>query len=271
MALGKTARFYRKNRESYLKKLAQANTHPVWGEQKKKRKDKKVDSARKRRKKNHERKNNGQAPLPKTVHYDHKTNSFISEEENTGQAEASRLKGSKRAARKKKREMKKQSRRAGKSIKRILSVFILSLLVVSCSPEWHVMKAYKKGFRFAPDTVNVQIHDTVTLDGKDSIIIREFAIPCPAPEVPKTRWRVRFDNKRFKDSLKYYDRQHKRETNAYRDSLKQARKMNKQDNITERVVVRQENKGSLWWLWLAIGAAIMLVIRYLYNRFKGML
>ena len=90
MGLGKTARFYRDNPASYKKKLAQANTHPVWGEQTKKRKDKRVDSARKIR----EAKRNGQNIKGK--HYDHKGDKFISAKKNMGQAEASRLKGSKR-------------------------------------------------------------------------------------------------------------------------------------------------------------------------------
>jgi len=96
MALGKTARFYRNNPESYRKKLAKANSHPVWGEQTSRRKENRVESARERRKKNKERKKQGKAPLPKTVHYDHKTNSFKSERANTGQSEKSRKKGSKR-------------------------------------------------------------------------------------------------------------------------------------------------------------------------------
>lgn len=90
MGLGKTALFYRSNPSSYRKKLAKANKHPVWGEQTAKRKKKK-DEARKKRA---EAKKNGKDIKGK--HYDHLTDSWMSEKENTGQAEKSRLKGSKR-------------------------------------------------------------------------------------------------------------------------------------------------------------------------------
>jgi hypothetical protein len=101
--LGKTARFYRKNRASYLKKLAKANSHPEWGEQTAKRKKKRVESARERRRAEKNGRN------IKGKHYDHKTKSFKSEKENTGQAEKSRVRGSKR-----------NKRNFGKSIKKIL-------------------------------------------------------------------------------------------------------------------------------------------------------
>ena len=96
MALSKTARFYRDNPESYKKKLAKANSHPVWGEQTAERKKKRVESARERRKENRKRKRQGKAPLPKTVHYDHKEGKFKNGKDNMAQAEASRKKNSKR-------------------------------------------------------------------------------------------------------------------------------------------------------------------------------
>lgn len=90
MALGKTARFYRNNPESYKKKLAKANSHPVWGEQTAKRKKKRIESARERRKAKRDGKNiNGK-------HYDHRTNSFKSQYDNTSAPEKSRKRGSKR-------------------------------------------------------------------------------------------------------------------------------------------------------------------------------
>lgn len=103
MALGKTARFYRDNPESYKKKLAKANSHPVWGEQTAKRKKKRVESARARRKAKREGKNiNGKD-------YDHKQGKFISSKANRGQSESSRKKGSKR-----------NKRTFGKSLKKAL-------------------------------------------------------------------------------------------------------------------------------------------------------
>jgi hypothetical protein len=104
MGLGKTALFYRKNRKSYLKKLAKANKHPVWGEQTAKRKEKKKKDreAHKRAKKNGKNTNG--------LHWDNKTCSWMSPSKNTGQREASRKVGSKR-----------NKSNWGKSIKQLVS------------------------------------------------------------------------------------------------------------------------------------------------------
>jgi hypothetical protein len=96
MALGRTARFYRKNRASYLKKLAKANSHPVWGEQTKERKDARVKDARMRRKEARRRKKNGQPKLKKDEHYDRSTGKFVPAKENLSRKEKSRKKNSKR-------------------------------------------------------------------------------------------------------------------------------------------------------------------------------
>ena len=90
MALGKTALFYRRNPESYKKKLDKANSHPVWGEQTARRKKKRVESARARRKAKRDGRNiDGKD-------YDHKQGRFISSKSNRGQSESSRVVGSKR-------------------------------------------------------------------------------------------------------------------------------------------------------------------------------
>jgi hypothetical protein len=104
MGLGKTALFYRKNRKSYLKKLARANTHPVWGEQTEKRKEKRrIDKKANRKAKRDGKNTNGK-------HWDIKTGTWMSEKANTGQKEKSRVKGSKR-----------NKNNWGKSIKQLLS------------------------------------------------------------------------------------------------------------------------------------------------------
>lgn len=107
--LGKTASFYRDNPASYRKKLAKANTHPVWGEQTAKRKKKRSESAKKRTEENNRRKKSGRTLLSSKEHYDHKGDNFKSEKANTGQSEKSRVKGSRR-----------NKRNFGKSIRNII-------------------------------------------------------------------------------------------------------------------------------------------------------
>lgn len=121
MALGKTAQFYHDNPESYDKKKKQAMTNPVWGEQTLKRKKKRGESNRIRRKENKKRKKQGLPPLPKTIHYDHKTKKFITEKKNTGQAEKSRKVGSPRAPRggKLKRQSRRLSRKMARNFRKI--------------------------------------------------------------------------------------------------------------------------------------------------------
>lgn len=115
MKLGKTARFYRKNRTSYLKKLAKANSHPVWGEQTAKRVGKRVESNRERRKAKREGRD------ITNEDWDHKTGKFMDSSKNRGQKEKSRMVGSeRRKQRKKNREAKRYSRKIGKSLKKVM-------------------------------------------------------------------------------------------------------------------------------------------------------
>lgn len=107
MALGKTALFYRKNRKSYMKKLAKANKHPVWGEQTKKRRKKRRENAKARR----EAKKNGKDIAGK--HHQHKSkgkNTFVDAYDNLSCSEGPRKVGSKR-----------NKNNFGKSIKQLLS------------------------------------------------------------------------------------------------------------------------------------------------------
>jgi hypothetical protein len=85
-SLGRTARFYRRNRKSYKKKLKKDKEINARPEQIKKR----AELKRIRRK----AKKNGNDLTGKD--YDHKTKRFIPLKKNRGAAEASRVKGSKR-------------------------------------------------------------------------------------------------------------------------------------------------------------------------------
>lgn len=167
-------------------------------------------------------------------------------------------------------------------MKKLIIVSLLLGLFACKTAEEHLQKFHEKGGTIEPTIVTV--HDTIPgKDGKDSIVVRLVEIPCPPPIPPKTRWEVRFDNKRFKDSLKHVRKTYsdsldyqvkvlKLEKSALEDSLDAAVKMNKQNQRTERTVTRQENKkGGLFWVGFIIGSLIMLVIFYLYRRFKKVL
>tara|TARA_R110001592_G_scaffold298074_1_gene568642 strand:- start:11689 stop:12156 length:468 start_codon:yes stop_codon:yes gene_type:complete len=145
----------------------------------------------------------------------------------------------------------------------------------------HLEKFYDKGGKLEPTEVEVVVNDTIPgADGKDSIIERLIEVPCPEPIAPKTKWEVRFDNKRFKDSLKYIRKVYNdsldhelkalRSSNAFlSDSLTEARKVSRYKNKTDRTTVRKENKSSwLFWLGLVVGIIITLALVCVVMRFK---
>jgi len=142
-------------------------------------------------------------------------------------------------------------------------------MLSSCSMNHHLTKAVKKGYKVETVTKEVRLTDTLIINGKDSIIERLVKVDCPEPVI-ETKWRVRFDLKRFNDSLKHYRQ-------LYSDSLKTSvrtakieRSINKQDEKTNRTVSRQENKRSLWWLWLLIGFALNFILKFIL-RFYGII
>jgi hypothetical protein len=134
--------------------------------------------------------------------------------------------------------------------------------------EKHLQKFYEKGGKLEPVERVVTIHDTIPgVDGKDSIVERLIEVPCPEPEPPKTRWMVRFDNKRFKDSLKHVRKMYGDSTDfildsmnlqnkRLEDSLKRMKPIIKSDNRTERALSRHENFGFwdyFFWVIFFVG------------------
>jgi late competence protein required for DNA uptake (superfamily II DNA/RNA helicase) len=132
-------------------------------------------------------------------------------------------------------------------------------MVSSChDAKFHLDKFYKKGGVITCDTIYVKKTDTLTIkgvDGKDSLIYITTTVPCNCPKATvKTRWSVRFDNKRFKDSLKII-------SGMYSDSLDAVIKNNKIDSKVEKVISKQENKKQPWWItFLSVMGAIFIII-----------
>jgi hypothetical protein len=144
----------------------------------------------------------------------------------------------------------------------------MSVFMSGCSPQFHLEKFYNKGGEIEQVEKTVTIHDTIKgKDGKDSIIYRTVNIDCPEPII-ETRWKVRFDNRRFKDSLNSVRTQYKDSLKyalrTYKNELKtEVKTVIKSNDKTKRTVTRQENKRSWWlfWLGLAVGVIIMLLIK----------
>ena len=140
----------------------------------------------------------------------------------------------------------------------LISIVMLYMLSGCHDAKYHLDKFYTKGGVITCDTIYVPKIDTIHtkgVDGKDSLIYVVKNIPCNCPKATvETRWMTRFDNRRFKDSLKIVSR-------MYSDSLKAVVKNNKIDSKVEKVISKQENKQLPWWItFLSVMGVIFIII-----------
>jgi hypothetical protein len=132
-------------------------------------------------------------------------------------------------------------------------LFIL-LLLTSCSVNYHLNKAIKKGYRC--DTIS----DTIRVTKVDSFLIvkhdttywvkvvtsKDTIIYYKTSYYPKTRYETRFEYKRFNDSLRTIRL-------MYKDSLQSALKTAKNDLKRERVVQRNKPVRQLKTIFVILG------------------
>ena len=144
-------------------------------------------------------------------------------------------------------------------------VLIMMALLMSChDAKYHLDKFYKKGGVITCDTIYVSKIDTLVVkgkDGKDSLIYITTQVPCNCPQATvETRWKTRFDNKRFADSMKYMAR-------MYEDSLKAATKQNKQNNKAETKQIKYKERTGFPW-WMLFLSLILLITFFIIKQFK---
>lgn len=147
-------------------------------------------------------------------------------------------------------------------MKRFALILIIAHLVIGCSATRLHDKAIQKGYvhTIDIDTIKVPYLVVKNIKGEDSLIYRDSIVPKIVTEyVPK--WRVRFDNKRFKDSLASVRA-------MYQDSLRNALKTQKVEAKKETKKTRHENKkgANLFLLGLVTGVILTLIIRYAANQ-----
>jgi hypothetical protein len=139
--------------------------------------------------------------------------------------------------------------------------FLICLLILtSCSVNYHLNKAIKKGYRC--DTIS----DTIRITKVDSFLVwkhdttywvkvvssKDTIIYYKTSYYPKTRYEMRFDYKRFNDSLHSIRL-------MYKDSLRNALKTAKNDVKRERVVQRKSPLNQIK-NYLLISLFILLII-----------
>lgn len=154
-------------------------------------------------------------------------------------------------------------------MKKLALIIILLHLLLSCGAERLHQKAVNKGYVhiIECDTIKVPYLVVKNIKGKDSLIYRDSIVPKLVTQyVPK--WKVRFDNKRFSDSLKriqqMYEDSLKARIKMHDDSLNAAVKINKQDN---KVVIKTRKKSpNLFLLGFITGIFSVIIIRYAINQ-----
>ena len=145
----------------------------------------------------------------------------------------------------------------------IFGIVILSL--ASCrTAQWHLDKAIDKGAIIEPKIRYEKVveHDTIIneITGETIIVERVDSIPYEVQSI-KYIPLSRQERLKFRDSLKWANKNMNVLADMYRDSLKNARRINKQENKTERTQSRQENKRSNWYVWFILGAIFMTILR----------
>ena len=146
-----------------------------------------------------------------------------------------------------------------------ISIITLITILVSChDAKYHLDKFYSKGGKITCDTIYISKIDTLVVkgkDGKDSLVYITTQVPCNCPQATvETRWKTRFDNKRFADSMKYMAR-------MYDDSLKAATKQNKQNNKAETKQIKYKERAGFPW-WMLFLSLILLITFFIIKQFK---
>lgn len=107
------------------------------------------------------------------------------------------------------------------------STYILIFLLLSCSANYHLRKAIKKGYRCEEvgDTITISTIDSIPYAVRDSIywekiiVQKDTIIRQMRSFVPKTRYQTRIEYKLKRDTIRlvrkqvvYQDRKEKRES-----------------------------------------------------------
>lgn len=152
----------------------------------------------------------------------------------------------------------------------ILFVMFFAWILYGCSAEYHMKKAVDKGFvlNVKIDTLKIPYFVTLKIKGKDTTLIQykdSLIYQTKTEYVPK--WRYRFDNKRFADSLAHIRAMY---ADSLRNALKsqkvEARKDNKTKKQTRKVIQSKNKNGfadAMKWVALSIlgiGFIILLFI-----------
>jgi len=144
---------------------------------------------------------------------------------------------------------------------------VILLLLTSCSVQNLITRAERKGYRCdtITDTIRVVKVDSFLVIKHDTtywekiITTKDTIIRYQTSYYPKTRYEIRYDYKRFNDSLKVIRL-------MYKDSLRNALKTAKNDLKRERVI--QRNKPLRQFKQIFVIAGFLLTLIFLFILFR---
>ena len=125
----------------------------------------------------------------------------------------------------------------------ILAVMLLAVMA-SCSSAYHLRKFYDKGGKIQDKKTEITIHDTLRINGKDSIIEKTIQVDCPTPTPPKTRQEIRYAYKTLHDTL---------ELIRYKTKVEYKERIRTLKNDVKTNPIRQIKSFIIWSVLLIIG------------------
>jgi hypothetical protein len=143
----------------------------------------------------------------------------------------------------------------------------LIILLTSCSVQNLISRAERKGYRCdtITDTIRVVKVDSFLVVKHDTtywekiITSKDTIIRYRTSYIPKTRYEIKFEYKRFNDSLKVIRL-------MYKDSLRSALKTAKNDLKRERVAQRKSPLNQFKNLYIISGFIMTLIFLFLLFR-----
>jgi len=143
----------------------------------------------------------------------------------------------------------------------------LILLLTSCSVHNLIRRAEKKGYRCdtITDTIRVVKVDSFLVVKHDTtywekiITSKDTIIRYKTSYIPKTRYEIKFEYKRFNDSLRVIRL-------MYKDSLRNALKSRENDLKKERLGVKHSTLNQFKQLFIISGFILTLIFLFLLFR-----
>jgi hypothetical protein len=143
----------------------------------------------------------------------------------------------------------------------------LIILLTSCSVHNLITRAERKGYRCdtITDTIRVVKVDSFLVIKHDTtywekiITSKDTIIQFRTSYIPKTRYEIRYDYKRFNDSLKVIRL-------MYKDSLRNALKTRENDLKKERLGVKRSPLNQFKQLFIISGFIMTLIFLFILFR-----